>query len=114
VFSLTQLNLLLQRWDAVVLMKSDSPDSFNCPPLEPELAVYSCEIHLKFRLIEDKNIPRDREQLLEMLLDAFSYGADEYLEPLQAHAEVAEVSEIEASPEMRRQLIRLRNSRDLA
>jgi Npun R1517 len=114
VFTLTQLNLLLQRWDAVVLMKSDSPDSFNCSPLDPELAVYNCEIHLRFRLIEDKNIPRDREQLLEMLLDAFSYGADEYLEPLQAHAEVAEVSEIEASPEMRRQLIRLRNSKDLA
>jgi hypothetical protein len=93
------------------LMKSDS---FNCQPIESELAVYHCEIHLKFRLIEDKNIPRDRDQLLEMLLDAFSYGADEYLEPLKAHAEVIEVSEIEASPEMRRQLIRLRNSKDLA
>jgi Npun R1517 len=96
------------------LMKSDSSDSFNCQPLDSELAVYSCEIHLKFRLIEDKNIPRDREQLLEILLDAFSYCADEYLEPLQAHAEVVEVSEIEASPEMRRQLIRLRNSKDSA
>ncbi len=92
-------------------MKSDS---FNCQPLGSELTVYTCEIHLKFRLIEDKNIPRDREQLLEMLLDAFSYGADEYLEPLQAHAEIVEISEIEASPEMRRQLIRLRNSKDLA
>jgi hypothetical protein len=92
-------------------MKSDS---FNCQPIDAELAVYDCEIRLKFRLIEDKNIPRDREQLLEMLLDAFSYGADEYLEPLQAHAEVIEVSEMEASPEMRRQLIRLRNSKDLA
>jgi hypothetical protein len=96
------------------LMKSDSSDSFNSQPLDSELAVYNCEIHLKFRLIEDKNLPRDREQLLEALLDAFSYGADEYLEPLQAHAEVTEVSEIEASPEMRRQLIRLRNSKDLA
>lgn len=93
-------------------MKSDSSDSFN-PALDSELAVYNCEIHLKFRLIEGKNLPCDREQLLEILLDAFSYGADEYLEPIQAHAEVVEVSEIEASPEMRRQLIRLRNSKDL-
>ena len=103
--SITALGSLL------FLMKSDS---FNCQPLGSELTVYTCEIHLKFRLIEDKNIPRDREQLLEMLLDAFSYGADEYLEPLQAHAEIVEISEIEASPEMRRQLIRLRNSKDLA
>lgn len=93
-------------------MKSDSSNSFNCQPLNSELAVYTCEIHLKFRLIEEKNLPHDREQLLETLLDAFSYGADEYLEPLQAHAEVTEISEIEASPEMRRQLIRLRNSKD--
>jgi Npun R1517 len=96
------------------LMKSDSSDSFNCQPLDSELAVYTCEIHLKFRLIEDKNLPCDRDQLLEILLEAFSYGADEYLEPLQAHAKVTEVSEIEASPEMRRQLIRLRNAKDLA
>ncbi|MCU0569455.1 MAG: Npun_R1517 family heterocyst differentiation transcriptional regulator [Oculatellaceae cyanobacterium Prado106] len=92
-------------------MKSDS---FNHQPVDPELAVYDCEIHLKFRLIEDRNVPRDRDQLLEMLLDAFSYGADEYLEPLKTHAEIQEVSEIEASPEMRRQLIRLRNLHDLA
>jgi Npun R1517 len=96
------------------LMKSDSSDSFNCQPLDSELAVYTCEIHLKFRLIEDKNLPCDRDQLLEILLEAFSYGADEYLEPLQADAKVTEVSEIEASPEMRRQLIRLRNAKDLA
>lgn len=96
------------------LMKSDSSDSFNSQPLDTELAVYTCEIHLKFRLIEGKNLPHDREQLLETLLDAFSYGADEYLEPLQAQAQVTEISEIEASPKMRRQLIRLRNSNDLA
>jgi len=95
------------------LMKSNSSDSRNSQPLDTELAVYTCEIHLKFRLIEDKNLPRDREQLLETLLDAFSYGADEYLEPLQAQAQVTEISEIEASPKMRRQLIRLRNSNDL-
>jgi hypothetical protein len=106
--SITALGSLL------FLMKSNSSDSFNCQPFDSELAVYNCEIHLKFRLIEEKHLPRDREQLLEILLDAFSYGADEYLEPLQAHAEVVEVSEIEASPEMRRQLIRLRNSKDLA
>lgn len=75
-----------------------------------EFAVYDCEIHLKFKLIEEKQNINNREQLLEMLLDAFSYGADEYLEPVQAYVEAKEISETQASPQMRRQLIRLRNS----
>ncbi|MBF2003573.1 MAG: Npun_R1517 family heterocyst differentiation transcriptional regulator [Synechococcales cyanobacterium C42_A2020_086] len=75
-----------------------------------DFAVYDCEVRLKFRLIEDKRILSDREHLLEMLLDAFSYGADEYLEPVQTEVEAHEVPEMEASPQMRRQLIRLRNS----
>lgn len=86
------------------------PDSLEQQPLSSEFAVYDCEIRLKFRLIEEKQILSNREQLLEMLLDAFSYGADEYLEPVQAYVEANEVSEIDASPQMRRQLIRLRNS----
>lgn len=78
-----------------------------------EFAVYDCEIRLKFRLIEETRVLSDRERLLEMLLDAFSYGADEYLEPIDAHVETSEVPETEASPQMRRQLIRLRNSREM-
>jgi hypothetical protein len=79
-----------------------------------EFAAYDCEIHLKFRLIEEKRVICNREQLLELLLDAFSYGADEYLEPSLAEIKTQELPDVEASPQMRRQLIRLRNSRDLA
>lgn len=86
----------------------------------PEVGVFDCEIHLKFRLLEEKDMLIDtqtasgREQLLEILLDAFVCGADEYLEPLHVHVEAQEVTEVKASPQMRRQLIRLRNSNDLA
>jgi hypothetical protein len=86
------------------------PNSLEQQPPSSEFAVYDCEIHLKFRLIEEKQIIGNREQLLEMLLDAFSYGADEYLEPVQARVEAQEIAEMDASPQMRRQLIRLRNS----
>jgi hypothetical protein len=92
-------------------MKSNSLEH---QPVSSEFAVYDCEIHLKFRLIEEKHVLRDREKLLEMLLDAFSYGADEFLESVEAVVEAQEVAEINASPQMRRQLIRLRNSSDLA
>jgi Npun R1517 len=83
-------------------------------PITPEFAVYDCEIRLKFRLVEDKQVIHNREELLEILLDAFSYGADEYMEPLKAEVETQELPDLEASPQMRRQLIRLRNSRDIA
>lgn len=92
------------------MMKS-SPADYPSPT--PEVGVYDCEIHLKFRLIEEKQALGDREQLLETLLEAFSCGADEYLEHVQVHVEAQEVSELQASPQMRRQLIRLRNSSDL-
>jgi hypothetical protein len=92
-------------------MKSNSLEH---EPINPEFAVYDCEIHLKFRLIEDKRALLDREQLLEILLEALSYGADEYLEPIQTQVEAQEIPEIQASPQMRRQLIRLRNSNELA
>lgn len=86
------------------------PKSLEHQLVNSDFAVYDCEVRLKFRLIEDKRILSDRERLLEMLLDAFSYGADEYLEPVQTEVEAHEVPEMEASPQMRRQLIRLRNS----
>jgi hypothetical protein len=78
-----------------------------------EVGVYECEVHIKFKLIEEKKALGDRERLLEMLLDAFACGADEYLETTHVHVEAREVPEMNASPQMRRQLIRLRNSREL-
>jgi hypothetical protein len=96
----------------IVTLHQHSFDYQHAEPLE--VGVYECEVHLKFRLIEEKGLPRDREQLLEMLLEAFTYGNDEYLEPLTVEASVNEIDEVTASPNMRRQLIRLRNSRDLA
>lgn len=83
-------------------------------PTVPEVGVYECEIHLKFRLIEEKGALTDRDRLLELLIDAFTCGTDEYLEPLQIEVAANELSETEASPQMRRRLIRLRNSKDLA
>ena len=84
-------------------MRSDSLNRSSSS--SSELGVYECEIHLKFRLVED--------QLLELLLDAFSYGSDEYMEPTQVEVAAQEVCELLASPQMRRQLIRLRNSGDV-
>jgi hypothetical protein len=91
-------------------MKSSSVEYQS---VSPKVSVYDCEIRLKFRLIEETGALCNREELLEMLLDAFACGADEYLEPVQVHVEAKEVPEVEASPQMRRQLIRLRNSSDL-
>lgn len=88
--------------------------SLEYQPTNPEVGVYECEIHLKFRLLEEKGAISDRDQLLELLIDAFTCGVDEYLEPVQVHVEAQEISEVDASPQMRRQLIRLRNCSDLA
>lgn len=74
-----------------------------------EIGVYDCEINLRFRLIEDKQALVDRDRLLELLLDAFGCGEDAYLEATHVQATATEVDESLASPEMRRQLIRLRN-----
>jgi hypothetical protein len=79
-----------------------------------EVGVYECEVHLKFRLVEEKGALDERSQLLEALIDAFSYGSDEYMEPLQVEASAQEISEFQASPALRRQLLRLRNASDLA
>ncbi|TVQ17907.1 MAG: hypothetical protein EA367_16260 [Leptolyngbya sp. DLM2.Bin15] len=76
-----------------------------------EVGVYDCEIHLKFRLVEDKEVMAvDAEQLLELLLEALSCGPDDCLETLDTVVQVQETSEVNASPRMRRQLMRLRNS----
>lgn len=82
----------------------------TCSSDQPEIGVYDCEISLKFRLIEDKSVLGDRDRLLELLLDAFSYGSDECLETLRANVNIQEIPETETSPQMRRQLIRLRNA----
>ncbi len=79
-----------------------------------DVGVYECEINLKFRLIEEKGVLRDRDHLLELLIEAFAEGADEYLETLEAQVKAEEISELKASPQMRRQLMRLRNSSECA
>jgi Npun R1517 len=79
-----------------------------------DVGVYECEIHLKFRLIEEKSLLGDREQLLQVLLDALTVGSDEFLETLHASVKAQEVPELKASPQMRRQLLRLRNSSDVS
>ncbi|NJM70684.1 MAG: Npun_R1517 family heterocyst differentiation transcriptional regulator [Scytonema sp. RU_4_4] len=79
-----------------------------------DVSVYECEIHLKFRLIEEKSLLGDRDQLLQVLLDALTEGSDDFLETLQANVKAQEVSELKASPQMRRQLMRLRNSAEVS
>lgn len=80
-----------------------------------EICVHECEIRLKFRLVEEKCVLfGDREELLEFLIEAFTTGADEYMEPIETQVKVEEVSDLDASVQMRRLLMRLRNSSDLA
>lgn len=88
-------------------------DSLEFEPAPSEVSVYECEVHLKFRLIEEKGALSNRDQLLEMLLEAFAYGSDDYMEPLQVEVAAQEIPEVKASPKMRRRLIRLRNSKDM-
>lgn len=92
-------------------MRSDSLNRSSTS--SSELGVYECEIHLKFRLVEEKSAFVNRDQLLELLLDAFSYGSDEYMEPTQVEVSAQEVCELLASPQMRRQLMRLRSFSDV-
>jgi hypothetical protein len=89
-----------------------SYESVQCQDNLDSVGVYECEVNLKFRMIEEKGVLQDREQLLNVLLEAFGYGADEYLEAMHVHAEARPLAETDASPELRRQLIRLRNSRE--
>jgi uncharacterized protein YktB (UPF0637 family) len=93
-------------------MQHDSFDIKKTPAFE--VGVYECEVRLKFRLIEEKGALDQQASLLEALIDAFAYGSDDYLEPIQAEATAKQICELVASPQMRRQLIRLRNSNELA
>ncbi|MBT9317907.1 Npun_R1517 family heterocyst differentiation transcriptional regulator [Leptothoe spongobia] len=90
--------------------------SFDLSPQNDSVNIYECEVRLKFRIIEDKLAmdERDNNALLEALVDAYTYGDDEYLESLESHININEIQALEASPEMRRQLIRLRNCRTFA
>ncbi|MGB3137058.1 MAG: Npun_R1517 family heterocyst differentiation transcriptional regulator [Nodosilinea sp.] len=80
------------------------------PSDEAQVDIYECAVTLKFRILEERGVIANREHLLELLIDAYSYGSDEFVEQLEAQVEVEKVSEMTASPPMRRQLIRLRNS----
>lgn len=81
-----------------------------------EVCVYECEVHLKFRILEEgglmSDLNGDKEQLLQILLEAFMTGNDEYLETQLQNVKVRQVEDVKASPEMRRRLMRLRNSPD--
>ncbi len=90
--------------------------SFDLSAQNNNVNIYECEVRLKFRIIEDQlTIDEvDNSALLEALVDAYTYGDDEYLESLESQINIHEIQALEASPEMRRQLIRLRNSRKLA
>ncbi|MBE9065590.1 Npun_R1517 family heterocyst differentiation transcriptional regulator [Leptolyngbya cf. ectocarpi LEGE 11479] len=90
--------------------------SFELSAQNDSVTIYECEVRLKFRLIEDKVTidERDQSALIEALVDAYTYGDDEYLESLESQINVHEIQALDASPAMRRQLIRLRNSRKWA
>lgn len=83
--------------------------SVSRSPLPSQVGVYECEVTLKFRLIEENQVMGNRDHLLELLMDAFSYGSDEFVEALASQVEVVEIDEVNASALMRRQLIRMRN-----
>ena len=85
--------------------------SLKPEPAHSDIGIYECEIRLTFRLIEEKKVLADRENLLDILLDAISCGTDEYLEMRSTEAQAREFPETEASADMRRQIIRLRNSK---
>lgn len=79
------------------------------PSTDTQVGVYECTVTLKFRLLEENDVIANRDRMLELLMDAYSYGSDEFVEQLESCVEISEVSEMAASPLMRRQLIRLRN-----
>jgi hypothetical protein len=71
-------------------------DSLPTSSVSPQVGVYECEITLKFRLLEESQVIN-------------SYGNDEFVETLDSQVDIVEVPAVEASPLMRRQLIRLSN-----
>ena len=81
---------------------------------DTDVGIYECEVRLKFRIIEEQLTMTNQEELVETLVDAFAYGSDEYLEALDSQVAIQQLhDEGDASPKMRRQLIRLRNSNRL-
>lgn len=87
-----------------------SPQPAKAHNHDQGIGVYECEVKLKFRLIEENLSDCDREDLLRTLVDAYAYGSDEYLESLDTKVKIQALTEVEASPQMRRQLMRLRNT----
>lgn len=84
-------------------------------PDNSDIGIYECEVRLKFRIIEDRLTMANTEELIGTLVDAFAYGSDEYLEALDSDVAIQQLQDVDkASPQMRRQLIRLRNSSRLA
>ncbi|MEL6492110.1 MAG: Npun_R1517 family heterocyst differentiation transcriptional regulator [Cyanobacteria bacterium J06634_6] len=82
---------------------------------DSDIGIYECEVRLKFRIIEEQLTMTNKEELVETLVDAFAYGSDEYLEAIDSQVDIEHLKDVaQASPEMRRQLIRLRNSNRLA
>ncbi|MEM6450569.1 MAG: Npun_R1517 family heterocyst differentiation transcriptional regulator [Cyanobacteria bacterium P01_D01_bin.105] len=78
---------------------------------DSEVGIYECEVRLKFRIIEEQLTMTNKDELVETLVDAFAYGSDEYLETLDSNVDIQQLHDVEnASPQMRRQLIRLQNS----
>ena len=78
---------------------------------DSDVGIYECEVRLKFRIIEEQLTMTNKEELVETLVDAFAYGSDEYLEALDSDVDIQQLHDVgDASPQMRRQLIRLRNS----
>ena len=82
---------------------------------DSDVGIYECEVRLKFRIIEEQLTMTNKDELVETLVDAFAYGSDEYLEAIDSQVAIEQLQDVaQASPEMRRQLIRLRNSNRLA
>lgn len=91
----------------------DSSTNQSLP--DTDVGIYECEVRLKFRIIEEQLTMTNQDELVETLVDAFAYGSDEYLEALDSQVAIQQLQDVgDASPKMRRQLIRLRNSSRLA
>ncbi|MGA0201282.1 MAG: Npun_R1517 family heterocyst differentiation transcriptional regulator [Prochlorotrichaceae cyanobacterium] len=74
------------------------------------VGVYDLEINLRVRLIEDDTtVNGDPDGLLDMVLNMLCCGGDEDLETTTAEIKAQLVSEMEASPKMRKQLLLARN-----
>ncbi|MFZ9739263.1 MAG: Npun_R1517 family heterocyst differentiation transcriptional regulator [Prochlorotrichaceae cyanobacterium] len=74
------------------------------------VGVYDVEINLRVRLIEeDTTVNGDPDGLLDMVLNMLCSGGDDDVETTAAEIKTKLVSEIEASPKMRKQLLLARN-----